>query len=100
MPRACRRLVIIRLDDTIPNPVAQIARLFQRAVVNPFGKIGLVFIGDERGFDFFFISPGPRDELVRRDLARNQLGRKLSCALDKDASRTVGCSSSTRALTC
>jgi hypothetical protein len=36
----------------------------------------------ERGLDFFFIYLLPCFELVRRDLAENQLGRKLGSALD------------------
>src|SRR4029077_15010307 len=83
-------MLIVRLDDPVPNPVAKITRLVHCAVVKPFGKIGLVFIGDERSLDFFFISPSPSFELGRRDLAGNQLGRKLGSALDQGCLKDCG----------
>src|ERR1700683_2232772 len=50
--------LVVGLDDAIANPIAEISRLFQSAIVEPAGKIGLVLIGDERGFDFFFAPLG------------------------------------------
>ena len=51
------RALVIRLDDAISDPIAEVARLLRCAVVKPFGEVGLVHVRDEGGFDFLFTPP-------------------------------------------
>src|SRR5271168_1138332 len=76
-------VLIIGFDDAISNPVAEVARLFSGAVLKPGGEIGLVFVGDESHFDFFFASRCRRSEVQIRDFAGNELGREFGRTFDQ-----------------
>jgi hypothetical protein len=68
---------VIGFDDAIADPIAEVARLGERAVVEPIGQIGLVLVGDERCLNLFLAAF--RDRLAFARLAtcwiRGQVGR-------------------------
>src|SRR3984885_5013983 len=76
-------MLVIGFDDAISDPIPEVAWLFPRAVVKPFGNVGLVLVGDERRLDFFFAPLHRAYELVGRDLAGNQLGCEVSRSFDQ-----------------
>lgn len=87
-------MLLVRFDDAISEPVAEVARLFTRSVVKPFGKISLFFIKDKRALEFLFTSFSRRSELRVRDLAENLLAGEFRRAFDQVPSSTLGCSPS------
>lgn len=86
-PRQRRALVVgalvVRLDDAITHPVAQVVR-FVRArlvVVRPRGQVGAVHVFHEGGFDLRFASARPSGMAPVADAAGNQFRDELRRAL-------------------
>jgi hypothetical protein len=66
--------LVIGFDDTIPNPVTGVARFIDGSVVEPQREIGFVFIGNERCFDFLYLTFLDRRPFKRiGDVSRYQL---------------------------
>ena len=76
-------MFIVGFDDAIADPIAEVARLCQRAVVEPIGKIGLVLVGDERRLNRCFVTFCDRPKAGGGNAAGCQFGREFGRAFDQ-----------------
>src|SRR5918994_5541929 len=71
------RTLVIRFDDAIADPVADIATLLHRAVVEPERQVGLIDVGAERSLQLLFATLRQRGEVLVPDLAGCELGHEF-----------------------